>query len=79
MSKLGADAIATVGLTECLMTIVYAVAMGLTIGVGAVVARRTGAKDARRGARRRAGDADRHRRLDHRRPAGAIAGPRLLA
>ena len=45
VSMLGADAIAAVGLTESLMTIVYAGAMGLSIGVGAVVSRRTGAKD----------------------------------
>ncbi len=45
VSKLGADAIATVGLTESLLTVIYALAMGLSIGVGAVVARRTGAKD----------------------------------
>ena len=47
VSKLGADAVATVGLTESLLSIVYAVSMGLAMGVGAVVARRTGAKDAR--------------------------------
>jgi putative MATE family efflux protein len=46
VSKLGSDAIAAVGLTESLLTIVYAGAMGLSIGVGAVVSRRTGAKDA---------------------------------
>ncbi len=45
VSKMGADAIATAGLTESLMTLVYAGAMGLAIGVGAVVARRTGAQD----------------------------------
>jgi putative MATE family efflux protein len=45
VSKLGPDAIATVGLTEGLLTLIYAGAMGLSIGVGAVVARRTGAKD----------------------------------
>jgi putative MATE family efflux protein len=45
VSKLGADAVATVGLTETLLTVVYAVSMGLAMGVGAVVARRTGAKD----------------------------------
>jgi putative MATE family efflux protein len=45
VSKLGADAVAAVGLTESLLTVVYATSMGLAMGVGAVVARRTGAKD----------------------------------
>lgn len=45
VSKLGADAVATVGLTESLLTIVYTVAMGLGIGATAVVARRIGEKD----------------------------------
>jgi putative MATE family efflux protein len=45
VSKLGADAVATVGLTESLLTIIYAVSMGLAMGTGAVVARRTGAND----------------------------------
>jgi putative MATE family efflux protein len=56
VSKLGADAVAAVGLTESLLTIVYAVGMGMAMGVGAVVARRTGAKDAD-GASRAAGQA----------------------
>jgi putative MATE family efflux protein len=45
VSKLGADAVATVGLTESLLAIVYTIAMGLSIGVSATVARRTGEHD----------------------------------
>jgi MatE protein len=45
VSKLGADAVAAVGLTETLESVVYAVSAGLAMGVGALVARRTGAKD----------------------------------
>src|SRR2546423_6045353 len=44
VSRLGPDAIATVGLTESMLTLVYTAAMGLSIGVAAVVARRIGAK-----------------------------------
>jgi len=42
VSYLGADAIATVGLTESLMTLVYTLAIGLSIGATATVARRIG-------------------------------------
>jgi putative MATE family efflux protein len=42
VSRLGPDAIATVGLTESMLTLVYTAAMGLSIGVSAVVARRIG-------------------------------------
>ena len=42
VSSLGPDAVATVGLTESIMTLVYTAAMGLSIGVAAVVARRIG-------------------------------------
>jgi putative MATE family efflux protein len=45
VSRLGADAVATVGLTESMMGIVYTLAMGLSIGVSATVARRIGEKD----------------------------------
>ena len=45
VSKLGADAVATVGLTESMLAIVYSVAIGLCIGATAIVARRIGEKD----------------------------------
>jgi putative MATE family efflux protein len=46
VSKLGADAVATVGLTESMMILVYSLAMGLGIGATATVARRIGERDA---------------------------------
>lgn len=42
VSHLGTDAAATVGLTESLLTLIYALAIGLSIGVTAMVARRIG-------------------------------------
>lgn len=45
VGKLGPDAIATVGLTESMLTIIYTVAMGLGIGATATVARRVGEGD----------------------------------
>jgi putative MATE family efflux protein len=45
VSRLGADAVATIGLTESMLVMVYTVAIGLSIGLTAVVARRIGEKD----------------------------------
>ncbi len=45
VAHLGANAVATVGLTESMLTIVYSVAMGVSIGAMALVARRIGEKD----------------------------------
>ena len=45
VAKLGADAIAVVGITEAMMAIIYAVAFGLAIGATATIARRIGEKD----------------------------------
>ena len=56
VSKLGASAVATVGLTESWLTLIYAIAMGLAISGSAVVARRIGEKD-REGAAKAAGQA----------------------
>lgn len=46
VAHLGADAVATVGLTESFVTLIYALAIGLSIGAGAMVSRRIGEKDA---------------------------------
>ncbi|MEK7263075.1 MAG: MATE family efflux transporter [Bacteroidota bacterium] len=45
VSKLGQNAIATVGLTESVITIVYSVAIGLSTAATAIVARRIGEKN----------------------------------
>jgi putative MATE family efflux protein len=45
VAHLGANAVATVGLTESMLTIVYTVAMGTGIGGMALVARRVGEKN----------------------------------
>jgi putative MATE family efflux protein len=80
LARVGPEAVATAGLTETLMTLIYTAAMGMAIGVGAVVSRRTGAQD-RAGAGRAAVQAV---LLGLGASvvfgvAGALAGPSLLA
>ena len=45
VSKVSVNAVATIGLTESIVTLVYAVAIGLSMAATAVVARRVGEKD----------------------------------
>ncbi|HEV2687585.1 MAG TPA: MATE family efflux transporter, partial [Bryobacteraceae bacterium] len=45
VAHLGADAITTVGLTETCLTVLFAIAIGLSMGATALVARRIGEKD----------------------------------
>ena len=61
VSRLGKDAVAVVGITESIMTFIYAVAIGISIAATAIVSRRIGEKDAERAAHA-AGQVDRPRR-----------------
>lgn len=45
VSRLGTDAVAAVGITEALVTVLYAIAIGLGMGVTAMVSRHIGARD----------------------------------
>ncbi|MCG8371410.1 MAG: MATE family efflux transporter, partial [Proteobacteria bacterium] len=51
VSRLGTAAVAAVGITEALITVLYAVAIGLGMGVTAMVSRRIGAHEAEDAAR----------------------------
>jgi putative MATE family efflux protein len=51
VSRLGRDAVAVIGLTESVMSLVYAVAIGISFAATAIVARRIGEKDPERAAR----------------------------
>jgi len=46
VARLGAEAVAAVGMTDSLLTLIFAIAMGLSMGTTAMVARRIGEKDA---------------------------------
>jgi len=48
VAGLGTEAVATVGLTEAMITLLYAVAIGLSMGTTAMIARRIGEKKPRK-------------------------------
>jgi putative MATE family efflux protein len=50
VSRLGKEAVAVVGITESIMTIIYSVAIGISMAATALVARRTGEHDPERAA-----------------------------
>src|SRR5271167_4641089 len=45
VGRLGADAVATVGITESLLALVFAIGLGVSLSTTAMVARRIGEKD----------------------------------
>src|ERR1017187_5185727 len=45
VGRLGANAVATVGITESMLALVFAIGLGLSMSTGAMVARRIGEKD----------------------------------
>jgi putative MATE family efflux protein len=51
VSRLGTDAVASVGITEALISVLYAIAVGLGMGVTAMVSRRIGAGEREAAAR----------------------------
>jgi putative MATE family efflux protein len=50
VSKISMNAVATVGLTESILMIIYSVAIGLSMAITAIVARRIGEKDLKKAA-----------------------------
>lgn len=50
VSRLGSEAIAVIGLTESVMTLIYAVAIGMSFAATAIIARRIGERDPERAA-----------------------------
>ncbi|MEZ5000168.1 MAG: MATE family efflux transporter [Bacteroidales bacterium] len=51
VSKLGPDSVATVGITESLITIVYSIAFGISMATTSIVSRRIGEKQPDKAAR----------------------------
>src|ERR1700689_3268024 len=45
VGRLGANAVATVGITESMLALVFAIGLGVSMSTGAMVARRIGEKD----------------------------------